>query len=55
MLGNVVLMLIIGLSAYSWWKSREKEPASRGKYNRRDHMDLLTILLCIYLLIDRLM
>lgn len=53
MVGNIVLVIIIGISAYSWWEKGKKKSASRGKSSRRDHMDLLTILLCIYLLIDR--
>lgn len=53
MVGNVVLVIIIGISAYSWWTSSRKKNASGGKSGRKDHMDLMVIFLCIYLLMER--
>lgn len=51
MLANVVLILIIGLSGYSWWETRKIEAASEGKGGRRDRSDLMVILFCLYVLI----
>lgn len=50
MVANVILILLIVISAYSWWDHGIKE-SSKGKLWRKSYALLIVILLCICLLI----